>query len=174
MAMNHEDYLLTSKGFLARLERPVVIKRENGTPVFDLAAFDFIAENPTSPPDTVNPSLWRQSFLHTKDGLFEGSLFCLLLLFLSLSLCLCLCHSWPSPFLPTRPVVCDGIYQVRNYDVANITFIRGEKGWLVIDPLTSTETAKACLTLVNETLGFRPVTGVHIEMYINIDIVRES
>jgi glyoxylase-like metal-dependent hydrolase (beta-lactamase superfamily II) len=82
------------------------------------------------------------------------------LLFLSLSLCLCLCHLWPSPFLPTRPVVCDGIYQVRNYDVANITFIRGEKGWLVIDPLTSTETAKACLTLVNETLGFRPVTGV--------------
>ncbi len=89
------------------------------------------------------------------------SLFCLLLLLfwsLSLSLCLCLSHLWPSHIL--EPVVCDGIYQVRNYDIANITFIRGEKGWLVIDPLTSTETAKACLTLVNETLGFRPVTGV--------------
>ncbi len=73
MTMNHEDYHLTSKGFLARLPRPVVIKSENGTPVFDLAAFNFIAENPASPPDTVNPSLWRQSFLHTKDGLFEGS-----------------------------------------------------------------------------------------------------
>ena len=35
----------------------------------------------------------------------------------------------------------EGIYQVRGLDLANITFVRGEKGWIVFDPLTALETA---------------------------------
>jgi alkyl sulfatase BDS1-like metallo-beta-lactamase superfamily hydrolase len=54
----------------------------------------------------------------------------------------------------------DGIYQVRGYDISNITFVRGHTGWIVIDPLTTTETAAAGLALVNETVGERPVVGV--------------
>lgn len=56
--------------------------------------------------------------------------------------------------------VTDGIYQVRGYDLSNITFIKGDKGWVVFDPLISQETAKAALDFINKELGKRPVTGV--------------
>lgn len=56
--------------------------------------------------------------------------------------------------------VVDGIYQVRGYDLAVMSVIRGETGWIIVDPLLSQETAAAALGLVNETLGDRPVTGV--------------
>ncbi len=46
--------------------------------------------------------------------------------------------------------VIPGIYQVRGFDLANITFIKGETGWIVLDPLTSKETAKAALGFINE------------------------
>lgn len=52
------------------------------------------------------------------------------------------------------------IYQVRGYDLANITFIKGDKGWIIFDPLTSAEPARAALKFINDTLGYRPVTGV--------------
>jgi len=52
------------------------------------------------------------------------------------------------------------IYQVRGFDLANISFIKGDTGWIVFDPLTAKETARAALELVNEKLGKRPVVGV--------------
>jgi len=52
------------------------------------------------------------------------------------------------------------IYQVRGYDLANISFIKGDEGWIVFDPLTAKETAAAALEFINEQLGERPVTGV--------------
>jgi alkyl sulfatase BDS1-like metallo-beta-lactamase superfamily hydrolase len=58
--------------------------------------------------------------------------------------------------------VMDGIYQVRGYDMANMTLIRGNTGWIVFDPLMSVETAQAALQLVNDTLGERPVVAVVI------------
>ncbi len=54
----------------------------------------------------------------------------------------------------------DGLYQVRGYDLAVMTVIRGDEGWIVVDPLLSAETAAAALDLVNDTLGERPVTGI--------------
>ncbi|MGF1597175.1 MAG: alkyl/aryl-sulfatase [Acidimicrobiales bacterium] len=56
--------------------------------------------------------------------------------------------------------VADGIWQVRGYDIANITFLAGDDGWLVIDPLTNAPAAAAALDLANRTLGARPVTTV--------------
>ncbi|MDA0116447.1 alkyl/aryl-sulfatase [Vibrio sp. T11.5] len=56
--------------------------------------------------------------------------------------------------------VTEGIYQVRGYDLSNITFIKGDTGWIVFDPLISQETAKAALNFINQELGERPVTGV--------------
>ena len=58
--------------------------------------------------------------------------------------------------------VMDGIYQVRGYDVSSITFIKGDTGWIVFDPLLSVECAEAALQLVNEVLGERPITGIVI------------
>ncbi|MEI8333066.1 MAG: alkyl sulfatase dimerization domain-containing protein [Chloroflexota bacterium] len=56
--------------------------------------------------------------------------------------------------------VVPGIYQVRGMDLSNITFVEGETGVLVIDPLISTETAAAALALYREHRGERPVVGV--------------
>ena len=56
--------------------------------------------------------------------------------------------------------VIPGVYQVRGFDLANISFIKGKTGWIVIDPLTVKETARAALDLINEKLGKRPVVGV--------------
>lgn len=56
--------------------------------------------------------------------------------------------------------VAEGVWQVRGYDLANITFMAGDDGWLVIDPLTNTPAAAAALELANRALGERPVTSV--------------
>ena len=56
--------------------------------------------------------------------------------------------------------VTDGIYQVRGFDISNMTVIRGATGWIVVDPLTSRETAAAAMELVNAKLGARPVVAV--------------
>lgn len=56
--------------------------------------------------------------------------------------------------------VIPGIYQIRGFDLANITFIKGKTGWIIFDPLTTQETARAALAFINEKLGARPVTGV--------------
>jgi alkyl sulfatase BDS1-like metallo-beta-lactamase superfamily hydrolase len=57
-------------------------------------------------------------------------------------------------------VVPDRIYQVRGFDLANISFIKSDTGWIVFDPLTATETAAAALAFINEKLGERPVVAV--------------
>jgi len=56
--------------------------------------------------------------------------------------------------------VIPGIYQIRGFDLANISFIRSKTGWIVFDPLTSRETARAALKFINEKLGARPVVAV--------------
>ena len=56
--------------------------------------------------------------------------------------------------------VAPGVWQARGYDISNVTFVEGETGWIVIDPLTVAPTAKACLELANVTLGRRPVSAV--------------
>ena len=58
--------------------------------------------------------------------------------------------------------VVDGIYQVRSFDIANMTLIRSNTGWIIIDPLTSSESSAAALALANEHLGERPVVAVLI------------
>lgn len=56
--------------------------------------------------------------------------------------------------------VTDGIYQVRGYDMTNITFVKGETGWIIIDPLMSVECSTAAFALLKENLGDYPVTAV--------------
>ncbi|NIT14238.1 MAG: MBL fold metallo-hydrolase, partial [Candidatus Dadabacteria bacterium] len=45
-------------------------------------------------------------------------------------------------------------------DLANITFVRGKTGWIVFDPLTALETARAGLELINKKIENLPVTAV--------------
>lgn len=67
-------------------------------------------------------------------------------------------------------VLPDKIYQVRGFDLANMTIIRGDTGWILFDVLTCKETSKAALELVNEHLGQRHVVAVvyshsHVDHY---------
>ena len=52
------------------------------------------------------------------------------------------------------------IYQVRGFDLANITFVRGNTGWIVIDVLTTKESASKAIELFRKNKGNAPITGV--------------
>jgi hypothetical protein len=57
--------------------------------------------------------------------------------------------------------VIPGIYQVRGFDLAQITFIRGRTGWIVFDVLVSAETARAAWTLFQQHRGEGlPITAI--------------
>ncbi|GAB3682714.1 alkyl sulfatase dimerization domain-containing protein [Actinocorallia lasiicapitis] len=118
--MDFED---AERGFVAALT-PGVVRNSAGRVVWDNDQYGFLDG---VCPETANPSLWRQSQLCAKQGLYE---------------------------------VTDGIYQVRGLDLSNITFVEGEVGVIVIDPLISTETAAAALGLYRAHRGDRAVTAV--------------
>lgn len=66
--------------------------------------------------------------------------------------------------------VTEGIYQVRGYDMANLTVIEGKTGWIVFDPLMGVECSAAAMQLINDNLGKRPVKAViishsHVDHY---------
>jgi len=70
--------------------------------------------------------------------------------------------------------VVPGIYQVRGYDLSNLTLIEGRTGWIVVDPLTVAETAAAAMALARRHLGDRPVTAVifthsHVDHFGGVD-----
>ena len=56
--------------------------------------------------------------------------------------------------------VIPGIYQVRGFALANITFIKGDSGWIVFDPTEAAESARAAKELLDEHLGEMPVVAV--------------
>lgn len=117
------DFDDADRGLIGR-RVPGVVTADDGRVVWDNDTYDFLRGDA---PDTVNPSLWRQSTLVATAGLFE---------------------------------VVPGLYQVRGMDLSNISFVEGDTGVIVIDPLISTETAAAALALYREHRGDRPVTGV--------------
>ena len=66
--------------------------------------------------------------------------------------------------------VTPGVYQVRGFDISNITFVEGKRGLIVIDPLTSAAPAAAALRLMRAHRGEKPVTAViythsHVDHY---------
>jgi alkyl sulfatase BDS1-like metallo-beta-lactamase superfamily hydrolase len=118
-----QDFKDAERGFLGTAE-DAVVRGTDGTAVWGLDVYGFLDEDC---PDTANPSLWRQSRLAAKHGLYE---------------------------------VVEGIYQVRGFDLSNMTLVEGERGVLVIDTLLSADTAAAALALYRRHRGDRPVTGV--------------
>jgi alkyl sulfatase BDS1-like metallo-beta-lactamase superfamily hydrolase len=56
--------------------------------------------------------------------------------------------------------VTDGIYQLRGFDIANMTLVEGRTGWIVIDALTCRETAAAALAFARWHLGDKPVSAL--------------
>ncbi|RLE12662.1 MAG: alkyl/aryl-sulfatase [Actinobacteria bacterium] len=64
--------------------------------------------------------------------------------------------------------VTPGIWQVRGFDLANVSFIEGETGWIIFDTATTVETARAALRFINDHLGERPVSAV-VHSHSHID-----
>lgn len=56
--------------------------------------------------------------------------------------------------------VTDGVYQLRGFDIANMTIIEGKTGWILVDPLTAPETSGAALAFARQHLGNKPVSAV--------------
>ncbi|MBC8346469.1 MAG: MBL fold metallo-hydrolase [Candidatus Marinimicrobia bacterium] len=56
--------------------------------------------------------------------------------------------------------VTEGIYQLRGYDLSNMTIIEGNKGWIIVDPLTSIETAEKAMAFFQKHLGDKPITAI--------------
>lgn len=129
------DFSNAHRGFIAPLPQEL-IKGKQGNIVWNPQQYAFIKEGDKAP-DTVNPSLWRQSQLINIGGLFE---------------------------------VTDGVYQIRNLDLSNMTIMEGKEGITVIDPLVSAETAKVGMDLYYQNRGKRPVVAViythsHVDHY---------
>ncbi|MCB0161761.1 MAG: MBL fold metallo-hydrolase, partial [Caldilineaceae bacterium] len=103
-----------------------ILKTTLGKVIWDPTAYDFIVTG-SDAPDSVNPSLWRQSQLVNTGGLFK---------------------------------VTDRLYQVRTYDLSNLTIIEGDTGIIVVDPLVSVETAAAALKLYQDNRGPKDVVAV--------------
>jgi alkyl sulfatase BDS1-like metallo-beta-lactamase superfamily hydrolase len=120
-----------SRGLIAQLVSSVITGAD-GRAVWDVAEFGFLADDC---PPTANPSLWRQSELVARHGLFE---------------------------------VTERVYQLRGFDLSNMTVIEGDTGVIIIDPLISAETAAAGLKLYREHRGDRPVKAV-IYTHCHID-----
>lgn len=57
--------------------------------------------------------------------------------------------------------VTEGIYQLRGYDLSNMTLIEGETGWIVVDPLTVAETAEAAWAFAEQHIvDDKPIVAV--------------
>ncbi len=56
--------------------------------------------------------------------------------------------------------VTPGIYQLRGFDLANMTIIAGDTGWIIVDPLTTRETAAAAMAFAGQHLKRRPVSAI--------------
>lgn len=56
--------------------------------------------------------------------------------------------------------VTEGIYQLRGFDLANLTIIEGKTGWIIVDPLTTEETASQALSFAREHLGTQPIAAI--------------
>ena len=56
--------------------------------------------------------------------------------------------------------VTEGVYQLRGFDIANMTIIEGKTGWILVDPLTAPETSSAALAFARQHLGNKPVSAV--------------
>ena len=56
--------------------------------------------------------------------------------------------------------VTEGVYQLRGFDLSNMTIIESDTGWIIVDPLTTKETAQAAISFAREHLGDKPVRAV--------------
>ena len=141
---DRREFANAERGWLDNAEGRIIDGDDNRS-AWDLQSYGDLNRDA---PDTVNPSLWRNTQLNAKAGLFE---------------------------------VCDGIYQVRGFDMANTTFIRTDHGWIVFDVLMCKENMKAAKELMENRFGPLDIKAVlyshsHVDHYGGVEgvITREQ
>ena len=141
---DRREFANAERGWLDNAEGKIIDGEDNKS-AWDLQSYGDLDRDA---PDTVNPSLWRNTQLNAKAGLFE---------------------------------VCDGIYQVRGFDMANTTFIRTNHGWIVFDVLMCKENMKAAKELMEERFGPLDIKAVlyshsHVDHFGGVEgiITREQ
>ena len=141
---DRREFANAERGWLDNAEGRIIDGDDNRS-AWDLQSYGDLNRDA---PDTVNPSLWRNTQLNAKAGLFE---------------------------------VCDGIYQVRGFDMANTTFIRTDHGWIVFDVLMCKENMKAAKELMEERFGPLDIKAVlyshsHVDHFGGVEgvIIREQ
>ena len=122
---DRQDFDDAQRGFIAPLLNQGILKNADGKTYYRGEDYKFDINAPA--PDTVNPSLWRQSQINGISGLFK---------------------------------VTERMYQVRGQDISNITFIEGDTGIIVIDPLVTAGAAKASLDLYYQHRPQKPIVAV--------------
>lgn len=126
---DEQSFKDAEKGYIATWDPLIVKDEKTEVIVWDIEPYLQFEGTPDTPPmqppppDTVNPSLWRQAHLNNYNGLFK---------------------------------VTDGIYQLRAFDMSNMTIIEGQTGLIIIDPLISVQCARSGLKLYREN---RPETA---------------
>ncbi len=141
---DRREFANAERGWLDNAEGRIIDGDDNRS-VWNLQSYGDLNRDA---PDTVNPSLWRNTQLNAKAGLFE---------------------------------VCDGIYQVRGFDMANTTFIRTDHGWIVFDVLMCKENMKAAKELMENRFGPLDIKAVlyshsHVDHFGGVEgvITREQ
>ena len=141
---DRREFANAERGWLDNAEGRIIDGDDNRS-AWDLQSYGDLNRDA---PDTVNPSLWRNTQLNAKAGLFE---------------------------------VCDGIYQVRGFDMANATFIRTDHGWIVFDVLMCKENMKAAKELMENRFGPLDIKAVlyshsHVDHFGGVEgiITREQ
>ena len=141
---DRQEFANAERGWLDNAEGRIIDGDDNRS-AWDLQSYGDLNRDA---PDTVNPSLWRNTQLNAKAGLFE---------------------------------VCDGIYQVRGFDMANTTFIRTDHGWIVFDVLMCKENMKAAKELMENRFGPLDIKAVlyshsHVDHFGGVEgiITREQ
>ena len=141
---DRREFANAERGWLDNAEGRIIDGDDNRS-AWDLQSYGDLNRDA---PDTVNPSLWRNTQLNAKAGLFE---------------------------------VCDGIYQVRGFDMANTTFIRTDHGWIAFDVLMCKENMKAAKELMENRFGPLDIKAVlyshsHVDHFGGVEgvITREQ
>jgi alkyl sulfatase BDS1-like metallo-beta-lactamase superfamily hydrolase len=131
---DRQDFADADRGFIAGFPGPV--SGADGSVVFDPRRLDFVSDEAPAP-DTVNPSLWRQSQVIRRGGLYQ---------------------------------VVEGLYQVRNNDIGDLTIVEGDDGLVIIDCTSAVESAAQGMAMFREHVSDKPVVAViythtHIDHY---------
>ncbi|MFF2075038.1 alkyl/aryl-sulfatase [Kitasatospora sp. NPDC058162] len=129
------DFADATRFMIAPPDVPVIMSRKNPDKVvWDFTAYEFLEDHEAEFP-TVNGSLHRQGRLTAVAGLFQVTS----------------CPAYR-------------VYQVRGYDLSNMTIVETDTGLVIIDPLACYETAQAALQLFRDKTELskeqRPILGV--------------